>query len=111
MKKITLTIVSAISILLVTEATLAASESIKSRILKQESRIEKGCDKGQITSTEESSLKNEQKNIKEMIENLSSGQAFSVKNKRKVHAALNRSSLHIFKKRYNNEVKSEEHQN
>jgi len=111
MKKIILTIVSAVSILLVTDAALAASESIKSRLLKQESRIEKGCDKGQITDKEENALKNEQKNIKIMIKKLSSDQAFSVKNKRKIHAALNRSSLHIFKKRYNNEVKSKEYQN
>jgi len=106
MKKITLTIVSAISILLVTEATLAGNESIKSRLQNQESRIEKGCDKGQITNKEESALKNEQKNIRTMIKKLSTGEKFSVKDKRKIHAALNRSSLHIFKKRYNGEVKS-----
>ena len=105
MKKTALSIVSVVSILLVSESVLAAATSIKMRIQKQESRIQKGCDKGQITTGEEKILKNEQKSIKKMIEKLSKGQSISSGSKKKVHAALNRASINIFKKRYNNKSK------
>ncbi|MCK5917044.1 MAG: hypothetical protein KAG34_01370 [Cocleimonas sp.] len=101
MKKTALSIVSIISILLVSEPVLAENASIKIRIQKQELRIQKGCDKGQITHGEELILKNEQKNIKKMIKKLSRGRSFSSGSKNKVHTALNRSSINIFKKRYN----------
>jgi kynurenine formamidase len=107
MKKTALSIVSVVSILLVSESVLAAA-SIKTRIQKQESRIQKGCDKGQITTSEEKTLKNEQKNIKKMIEKLSQGHSISSESKKKVHTALNRASINIFKKRYNSKSKPQE---
>ncbi len=105
MKKIALNIVSVVSILLVAESALAANVSIKTRIQKQEMRIQKGCDRGQITNSEERILKSEQKSIKKMIKKLSQGRSFSAGSKKKVHAALDRSSINIFKKRYNNKSK------
>jgi hypothetical protein len=105
MKKITLSIVLVVSIFLLPESVPATDTSIKTRIQNQELRIQKGCDKGQITSREERFLKKEQKSIKKMIKKLSQGQSFSANNKKKIHAALNRASLHIFKKRYNSESK------
>lgn len=104
MKKTILSIASIVSILLVSESVLATG-SIKTRIQKQEMRIQKGCDKGQITNGEERSLKNEQKSIKKMIKKLSRGRSISSGSKKKVHAALDRASINIFKKRYNNKSK------
>jgi hypothetical protein len=108
MKKIVLGIASVLSVVLISEAAFATSASINARIKNQEFRIQKGCDNGQITNGEEKTLKNEQKNIKKMISQLSNSQGGALHNKKKVHAALNRSSVHIFEKRYNNKTKPRE---
>jgi sucrose-6-phosphate hydrolase SacC (GH32 family) len=104
MKKITVSIVSAISILLISESSLAASASLDMRIKNQELRIQKGRDKGQITKEEERILQDEQKNIKRMLNKFSSKHDISPKNEKEIHVALDRSSVHIFKKRYNDQT-------
>ncbi|MCK5896904.1 MAG: hypothetical protein KAG20_08865 [Cocleimonas sp.] len=103
MKKITVSIVSVVSILLISEPSLAASPSIDMRIKSQELRIQKGRDKGQITKEEEKILKNEQQNIKKRFKKLSLKSDFLLRKKKEIHVALDRSSVHIFKKRYNND--------
>ncbi len=106
MKKIILSIVSIVSILLVSESALATSESIKIRLKNQEFRIEKGSDKGQLTKGEKQTLKNEQKHIKTLIKRLSKDHVFSATDTKKVHAVLDQASIHIFKKRYNKQTKN-----
>lgn len=106
MKKIVLNVVTIISILLVSESTLASNESIKIRMKNQELLIQKGCDKGQLTKREKTILKNEQKKIKKLIRKLSKDQDFSAKDQSKVHAVLDQARLHIFKKRYNKKAKN-----
>lgn len=108
MKNRVLGIASVIFITLISESVLAASESISERIKNQTSRIEKGCDNGQITNGEEKILKKEQTKIKKMIGKLPNSQPISLDRKKSVHAALNKSSIHIFEKRYNNKTKPRE---
>ena len=105
MKKIVLSIVFIVSVLLISESTLAANESINTRLKNQESRIQKGCGKGQLTKKEKKVLKNEQKKIKKLIKTLSSDRDFSSEDKKKVHIALNQARVHIFTKRYNKKIK------
>ena len=108
MKKIILSTVATVSILLVSESALATtSESIKTRLKSQESRIQKGSDKGQLTEKEKQTLKNEQKNIKKLIKKLSKDHVFSAKDTKKIHTLLDQASIHIFKKRYNKQTKKE----
>ena len=110
MKKIILSTVAIVSILLVSESALASNESIKNnesikiRLKSQESRIQKGSDKGQLTEKEKQTLKNEQKNIKKLIKKLSKDHVFSATDTKKIHILLDQASLHIFKKRYNKQT-------
>ena len=106
MKKILLSTAILVSILLLSESVLAADSSVNTRIKTQEFRIQKGCDKGQITNKEEFILRKEHKKIKKMIRRLLRNRPISLQNKNKMHSALNRASLNIFKKRYNKISKS-----
>jgi len=106
MKKILLNIVSIILILLTSEfAGAIENEPIPIRLKKQASRIQKGCDRGQLTTEEKKILKKEQEKIKQLIKQLSSDKVFSAEDKNKIHAALDKASIHIFKQRYNKKVK------
>ncbi|HIO93226.1 MAG TPA: hypothetical protein EYG68_10355 [Leucothrix mucor] len=105
MKKILISTISVVSIFLLSESILAAGSSVKARLQSQELRIQKGCDRGQITNNEELLLRREHKKIKAMVERLMRNRPVSVKSKKKVHVALNRASVHIFKKRYNKQSK------
>ncbi len=109
MKKILLSTIALASILLLSEPILAAGASVNTRIKTQEFRIQKGCDKGQITNREEFILRKEHKKIKKMIKRLMQSHPVSLKNKKKIHSILNRASLNIFKKRYNAQSKAKEH--
>jgi len=106
MKKILLSTAVLTSILLFSEPVLAADIAINTRIKTQEFRIQKGCDKGQITNKEELILRKEQRRIKIMIRRLLRNRPISRQNKRKIASALNKASLNIFKKRYNNKSKA-----
>ena len=105
MNKKIVSIISIVAIMLLSESVLAAGSSITARIQEQESRIQKGCDKGQLTEKEEAALKREQRNIKSMIKSLSRDHVVSSNDQIKIHAALNKASVNIFKKRYNRETK------
>ncbi len=106
MKKIILSTVAIVSILLISESALANNESIQIRLKSQESRIQKGVDKDQLTEEEKQTLKNEQKHIKKLIKELSKDHVFSATDTKKIHALLDQASIHIFKKRYNKQTKN-----
>ncbi len=106
MKKIVLNITSIVSILIISGSAVATeNDSIPLRLKKQESRIQKGCDRGQLTKDEKKILRKEQEKIKQLIKKLSSDKVFSPEDKNKVHAALDKASIHIFKQRYNKKSK------
>ena len=105
MKKILLSTAALVSILLLSESVLAAGASVNTRIKTQEFRIQKGCDKGQITKREEFVLRKEHKKIKVMVRRFLRSPPVSLQSKKKMHSALNRASLNIFKKRYNKKSK------
>ncbi|MCK5903536.1 MAG: hypothetical protein KAG28_10370 [Cocleimonas sp.] len=101
-----LSAVSVISIGLVSAPVLAKNKlTISIRLDKQAQRIQKGSDKGQLTIKEEKALNNEQQHIKRMIKKLTKKNIFTVQDKKKIHTALDHSSVNIFKKRYNKAVK------
>ena len=100
-----LSIVSVVSVLIVSESTLAAGESINIRLKNQASQIQKGCNRGQLTKGEKKTLNNEQERIKALIKSLSSDQDFSPEDQKKVHSALNLAGVHIFRQRYNKKSK------
>lgn len=105
MKKRALSLIPVILVSLVSGSALAASESINTRLKNQESRIQKGCEKGQLTKDEKKILRKEQEQIKLLIKRLSSDQKFSSKDKKKVHLALTQARVNIFTKRYNKKNK------
>jgi hypothetical protein len=106
MKKIVLSIISVILVSQVSGSALAAGESINARLKNQESRIQKGCDRGQLTKKEKKTLRKEQERIKLLIKKLSSDQNFSSEDKKKIHLALTQARLNIFAKRYNKNKKT-----
>ena len=101
MKKMLLISMLVPAMLLLSESVFASS-SVTSRILSQEVRIQKGCEKGQLTIKEEKVLKKEHERIKSLFKRLTKSRALSKKDERLVHKQLNKASVHIFKKRYNN---------
>ena len=105
MKRILLSTITLVSILLLPASILAAEVSVNTRLKTQALRIQKGCDKGQITKKEEFVLRKEHKKIKVMIRQLQQSPPVSAKTNKKMHSALDKASLNIFKKRYNKKVK------
>lgn len=111
MNKIFLLTMSTVLVLLFSESVLAApsaTPSVESRVQNQQARIEKGRSKGQLTTQEEKTLKQEHTRIKSLLRNLTKKQGLSKKDEKRMHKELNKASLHIFKKRYNGKVEKKE---